>query len=35
MFSQYQLRARNDVLGPLLLSVPPRIGSHKPKDLAA
>src|SRR5262249_58967253 len=23
-----------DVLGPLLLTVPPAIGSHKPKDLA-
>src|SRR5215469_13289641 len=24
-----------DVLGPLLLTVPPAIGSHKPRDLAA
>ena len=24
-----------DVLGPLLLTVPPRIGSHAPADLAA
>jgi hypothetical protein len=24
-----------DVLGPLLLTVPPRLGSHKPTDLAS
>jgi hypothetical protein len=24
-----------DVLGPMLLTVPPALGSHKPKDLAA